>query len=390
MIRHAPRLALVALLLTLAACTTTPPAPPPVTPTPTPTPAPTPTPHPAYRPVAWSALPQVADADLVAGFDAWRGGCPKARSATLKEVCAEARSLAPDATTIRRFVEGQFTPYQLINQDGTEQGMITGYYEPVYPGSLTRTAQANVPVYGQPDDLITVDLAEVYPELKGKRLRGRLEGRRLVPYPDAGAIQRAGLEAPVLAWLTDPVDLQFMQVQGSGRVKLADGSELRLGYADQNGRPYKPVGRWLIEQGQLPASGVSMQAIRAWAKANPQRMPDLLASNPSFVFFRTLPASDDGPIGAQGVPLTAGYSLAIDPRTVPLGSLMFIDTTRPNDRAPLQRVMAAQDTGGAIAGRVRADFFWGKGDAAGELAGRMKQDGRLWLLWPKDAPPPGD
>ncbi|UXY17175.1 MltA domain-containing protein [Chitiniphilus purpureus] len=396
MIRYAPRLTLTALLLSLAACTTAPPGPAPATPTPIPaptptpqpTPTPTPTPTPAYRPVAWSALPQVTDDDLVAGFSTWRSGCAKARSAALKDICAEALGLDPQAITIRRFVEGRFTPYQLVNQDGTEQGLITGYYEPVYPGSLTRTAEANVPVYGQPDDLITVDLAEVYPELKGKRLRGRLEGRRLVPYPDAGSIQRAGLDAPVLAWLTDPVDLQFMQVQGSGRVKLADGSELRLGYADQNGRPYRPVGRWLIEQGLLPASGVSMQAIRAWAQANPQRMPALLASNPSFVFFRTLPPSAEGPIGAQGVPLTAGYSLAIDPRTVPLGSLMLIDTTRPDDRMPLQRMMAAQDTGGAITGRVRADFFWGKGDAAGELAGRMKQDGRLWLLWPNGAPLP--
>ncbi|TJZ72864.1 murein transglycosylase A [Chitiniphilus eburneus] len=379
-------LALSALLLALAACTTTPPGTQPVTPTPGP--APTPTPHPTYRPVAWSALPDVSDGDLVAGFNAWRNGCAKARSTALKDVCAEAKTLAPDAVTIRNFVQGRLAPYQLINQDGSEQGLITGYYEPVYPGSLSRTATANVPVYGQPDDLITVDLAEVYPELKGKRLRGRLEGRKLVPYPDAGTIQRAGLEAPVLAWLTDPVDLQFMQIQGSGRVRLADGSELRLGYADQNGRPYKPVGRWLVTQQLLPASAVSMQSIRTWATQNPQRIPELLASNPSFVFFRALPPSDDGPIGAQGVPLTAGYSLAIDPRTVPLGSLMFIATTRPDDRSKVHRLMAAQDTGGAIAGKVRADFFWGKGDAAGELAGRMKQDGQLWLLWPRDAPPP--
>ncbi|WP_148714931.1 murein transglycosylase A [Chitinolyticbacter meiyuanensis] len=378
----------LASTLLLAACTT-----PPSTPT-TPVTGHTPgTVTPTSQPVAryqltdWSALPQTADTDLVAGFDAWRRHCSKARESAFKPVCADAAKIAPDAAAIRAFLQSRLTPYALRNDDGSDSGLITGYYEPVYPGSRERSAAASVPVYGVPDDLITVELASIYPELKGKRLRGRVEGRKLVPYPDAGTIQREGLATPALAWLTDPVDLQFMQVQGSGRVRLADGSELRLGYADQNGHPYKPVGRWLVEQGVLPASEVSMQSIRQWARANPTRLAELLASNPSFVFFRTLPASNDGPIGAMGVALTAGYSLAIDPKAVPLGSPMLIATTTP-DGAPLQRLAAAQDTGGAIRGQVRADFFYGTGDAAGELAGRMKQPGKLWLLWPKGAPPP--
>ncbi|WP_255987684.1 murein transglycosylase A [Chitinolyticbacter albus] len=369
---------LLATAMWLAACTTTPP---------TPSAPVTPTPVARYQASDWSALPNIAEADLVAGFDTWRLHCGKAREAAFKPVCVDAAKVTPNATAVREFLQSRLTPYALRNDDGSDSGLITGYYEPVYPGSRERSAAASVPVYGVPDDLITVELASLYPELKGKRLRGRIEGRKLVPYADAGAIQASGANAPVLAWLTDAMDLQFMQVQGSGRVRLADGSELRLGYADQNGHPYKPVGRWLVEQSVLPASEVSMQSIRQWARANPARMAELLASNPSFVFFRALPASSEGPIGALGVPLTAGYSLAVDPKTVALGSPMLIATTTP-DGAPLQRLAAAQDTGGAIRGQVRADFFYGTGDAAGELAGRMKQPGKLWLLWPRDAAPP--
>ncbi|WP_432720271.1 MltA domain-containing protein [Jeongeupia wiesaeckerbachi] len=345
-----------------------------------------------YQAVDWSALPVTSDADWLAGFNAWQRGCPRlqkqARWATL---CADAAQLPKNAASVRAFLTSRFTPLTLRNADGSSQGLITGYYEPVYAGSLKRTSQNTVPVYGPPNDMITVQLDSVYPELKGKRLRGRLDGKALKPYADADEIARLArsskLDAPVLAWLPDPMDLQFLQVQGSGRVRLTDGRELRLGYADQNGWPYRAIGKWLIEQGELKAADVSMQSIRAWARANPAKINQLVASNPSYVFFRTLPDSDEGPIGSLGVPLTAGYSLAVDTKHVPAGVPMLIDTTRP-DGAPLTRIAAAQDTGGAIRGQVRADFFWGKGDAAGELAGKMKQPGRLWLLWPKGEPLP--
>jgi membrane-bound lytic murein transglycosylase A len=240
-----------------------------------------------------------------------------------------------------------------------------------------------------PDDLIVVKLDEIYPELKGKRVRGKLKGRTLVPYDDAAAIADKS-NAKVLAWLTDPMDLQFLQIQGSGQIRLADGRQLRLGYADQNGRPYRAVGRWLVAQGELQPADVSMQSIRAWAKSHPSRVKDMLASNPSYVFFERQPDSDAGPKGSLAVPLTAGYSIAVDRRAIPLGSLAWLSTTTP-DGAPLVRPVAAQDTGGAIAGTVRADLFTGTGDSAGELAGRMKQTGQLWLLWPKGValPSPG-
>ncbi|WP_434682209.1 MltA domain-containing protein (plasmid) [Pseudomonas sp. R1-18] len=347
-------------------------------------------PHTTYTQAGWDALPAVSDSDMQAGFAAWRSACVRLKAdAVWGATCAAAASLAPvpSAADIRTFLHGQLQVYSLRADGGSADGLITGYYEPVYPGSLTRTATANVPVYGVPNDLIVVNLDSVYPELKGKRLRGRLEGRVLKPYDDAATISAQGLDAPVIAWLTDPMDLQFLQIQGSGRVRLKDDSQLRLGYADQNGRPYKAIGRWLVEQGELKKEDVTMGTIAAWAKAHPQRVGELLGSNPSYVFFARNPDSNEGPRGSLNVPLTAGYSVAIDRKVIPLGSLLWLSTTRP-DGSSVVRPVAAQDTGGAIAGEVRADLFWGTGDEAGKLAGDMKQKGNIWLLWPKNMPLP--
>ena len=359
------------------------PSPSPVPPSTEPT-SPTATAAPRYVASSWQALPAWSQDELVKGFQAWRNGCARLQKNPIwSPICQDAANVALTTPVIRQFLQTRLTPYQLQNPDQSTTGLITGYYEPIYAGSLMQTHTANQAVYGPPRDMITVALDSVYPELKGKRLRGKVLGNKLVPFADRAEIVKNGVNAPVLAWLNDPMDVQFLQIQGSGRVQLSNGEQLRLGYADQNGRPYKPVGRWLVEQGLLPASEVSMQTIRAWAKANPKRVDELLNSNPSYVFFRTLPASNDGPIGSLGVPLTAAYSIAIDPNTVPLGSMVFIATTRPDNAGGIHRLVAAQDTGGAIRGSVRADFFWGTGDAAGELAGEMKQSGSLWLLWPK-------
>lgn len=342
-----------------------------------------------YQRVDFKTLPGWATDDLRAGFNAWKTGCPRLKKQAIWEpICTEASSITDDTNAIRSFLENRLVPLQLTSDNGNTTGLVTGYYEPVYAGSQTRTATAQYPLYGQPDDLITVALEDVYPELKGKRVRGKLVGKKLVPYPDRAEIVRKGVNAPVLAWLNDPLDVQFMQVQGSGRIKTSDGSELRLGYSDQNGRPYQPVGRWLVQHGELPASEVSMQSIRAWATANPSKINALLDSNPSYVFFHTLPSSNDGPIGSLGIPLTPERSIAVDTSTITLGSLVFLATTRPDSGIPIQKLVAAQDTGGAIKGSIRADYFWGTGQVAGELAGKMKQAGSLWLLWPKDSPLP--
>jgi membrane-bound lytic murein transglycosylase A len=197
-------------------------------------------------------------------------------------------------------------------------------------------------------------------------------------------------------WVADPVEAFFLQVQGSGRVELDDGSVIRVGYDDQNGHPYQSIGRILVERGELPLERASLQGIREWGQRNPAKLPALLDENPSYVFFRevpppapgTLDAAIDGPIGSLGVPLLRGRTVAVDPRSIPLGTPVYLATTYPLSERPLERLVLAQDTGGAIRGAVRADFFWGFGDEAGREAGRMRQQGRLWLLWPRGVPLP--
>ncbi|NWD72210.1 MltA domain-containing protein [Pseudomonas gingeri] len=342
-----------------------------------------PVPVTTYLKADWQALPTVSDADLQAGFSSWRSACARLKAdANWGPTCLAATDVANTPAAIRDFLQRNLEVYGLRSAQNSADGLITGYYEPVYPGSLTQTSKATVPVYGVPDDLIVVQLDSLYPELKGKRLRGRLEGRVVKPYDDAALIATQGVKAPVLAWLTDPMDLQFLQIQGSGRIRLDNGQQLRIGYADQNGYPYRAIGRWLVEQGELKKEDVTMGAISAWAKAHPTRIPQLLGSNPSYVFFARNPDSNEGPRGSLNVPLTAGYSVAVDRKVIPLGSLLWLSTTKP-DGSALIRPVAAQDTGGAIAGEVRADLFWGTGDAAGQLAGDMKQKGNIWMLWPK-------
>ena len=280
-------------------------------------------------------------------------------------------------------MEESFSAWALAAADGAIQGLVTGYYEPMLPGSRTRTDRFRYPVYGVPDDLIAVDLESVNPDLKGMRLRGRLEGNRLVPYWTRAQIEGDTFRAPIVAWVEDPVELFFLQIQGSGQIELSSGARLRLGYGDQNGHPYRSIGRYLVERREMTLDQASMQGIKAWAAANPRKLREALDTNPSYVFFREMPDAQGGPIGTLGAALTAGYSIAVDPRAVPLGAPVFLATTMPLSVQPLERLVAAQDTGGAIRGAVRADFFWGTGNEAGTLAGRMRQQGRMWILWPR-------
>jgi membrane-bound lytic murein transglycosylase A len=355
----------------------------------------TPTPPQAkpLQPARWSDLPGWDSDDLSEAWPAFlqscRGLAGKPRWPAWRAACEEARAVSgKDAQAIRHFFESRFTPYLLTNPDASTQGLITGYYEPLLRGSRTRTDEYAQPVFGVPSDLLTIDLSDALPDLKHMRLRGRLEGNRVLPYYSRAEITGRGFEnlypEKVLLWVDDAVELFFLQIQGSGRVKLPDGSMARLGYADQNGRPYKSIGRLLVERGEMPIEQASMQGIQAWARANPTRLAELLDTNPSYVFFREMPgATDEGPLGALGVPLTPGRSIAVDPRHVPLGAPVFLSTTQPLSKLPLTRLMLAQDTGGAIRGVARADFFWGFGADAGAQAGRMKQQGTMWVLLPE-------
>lgn len=381
--RHIALFASLALLL--AACTSQPPVPQEKPEKPA-VPA-------RYIPAEWSALPGWPGDKLSASWEAWGQSCQRLQNRPdWKTLCAQARELGvtPDDAAIRAFFENGFTPWQIENTESGNTGLVTGYYEALLKGSR-EAKPGSVPLYGVPDDMLTIELGSVYPDLKSMRLRGRVEGRKVLPYWSRADIDAGRANIPtgkVLAWADNAVEAFFMEVQGSGRVQLEDGSMIRLGYADQNGQPYKSIGRWLVDQGELTLDQASMQSIKAWAEANPARLPELLAANPSYVFFRVLPDATGGPIGALNVPLTAEASIAVDPKFIPLGSPVFLSTTMPSSSEVLSRLVQAQDTGGAIRGPVRADFYWGFGHEAGARAGMMKQKGQLWLLRPKGMLPP--
>jgi membrane-bound lytic murein transglycosylase A len=343
------------------------------------------------EPAAWRDLPDWGRESMRASLEAFTRSCAVLeKQDPWKAVCSGAQTLAGAAERdIASFFELNFDPYRVVNADGTDTGLVTGYYEPLLHGSRTRTARYRFPLYAPPPDLLTIDLASVYPELRNRRLRGRLEGNRVVPYFARADIDRddAPIRGSELVWVDDAVDAFFLEIQGSGQVELENGERIRVGYADQNGHPFKSLGRALIDRGEITRERASMQGIKDWVRRNPARAQEMLNTNPSYVFFRELPRELPGPLGAQGVPLMPERSIAVDARVVPLGAPVYLATTWPNASDPLDRLTVAQDTGGAIAGGVRADFFWGFGDEAGSLAGRMRQQGRMWVLWPKGSVP---
>jgi membrane-bound lytic murein transglycosylase A len=397
------RCAALTAFATLTACETLLPGKPPAAPAPAPTPAsavpapgpiveipPATPPASPLRATTWDAIPGWRDDNPQLAWSAFITSCDALKNQPAwQSVCAVAAALhEPSRDTLQRFFENSFTPYQVVNPDGGDSGLVTGYYEPLLHGSRNRSARYRYPIYGVPDDLLVVDLGELYPELRNMRLRGRLEGRRVVPYFNRAQIEdgAAPIAGKEIVWVEDAVELFFLQIQGSGRVRLGGGETIRLGYADQNGYPYRSIGRLLVDRGDLPLERASMQGIKAWAKQNPDKLQDLLNYNASYVFFRELPPDLPGPLGALGVPLTARRSIAVDARFIPLGAPVFLATTMPNSRQPLNRLLLAQDTGGAIRGAVRADFFWGFGDEAAALAGRMRQSGKMWVLLPHGYP----
>lgn len=348
-----------------------------------------------YERASWTQLPGWSTDEVQEAWPAFLASCQVLRSRPAWEgPCAAAQGVAADSAAVHEYFERTFAPYKLLkvpNRERVDTGLITGYYEPLLVGSRTPTAQFNVPLYSPPPDLLTVDLASVYPQLKGLRLRGRLEGNRVVPYYSRAELgSAAALKGREIVWVEDALDAFLLEVQGSGRVQLSDGTVIRLQYADQNGQPYRAIGRYLVEHGELTVAEASVPGIRAWLARNPQRLTELLDANPSVVFFKEVEVTDpsQGPQGSQGVALTAGRSIAVDPAYVPLGTPVFLATTWPTSELPLQRLVIAQDTGGAISGAPRADLFWGTGSSAGELAGKTRQTGSLWLLWPRDVPLP--
>lgn len=313
------------------------------------------------------------------------------KRADWKESCLIARRVnAADDKAIRLFFETFFVPNQVLDAEGAERGLVTGYYEPLLHGARKRGGPYQTPLYRVPDDLVSVDLVSIYPELKGMRLRGRMVDKKIVPYWKRADIARAS-ETPgrELLWVDDPVEAFFLQVQGSGRVQLSEPNKtVRIAYADQNGHPYKSIGRYLVDKGELTQEQASAQGIKAWIAGHPTRRDELLNANPSYVFFKeeALPDPTVGPKGALGVALTPRRSVAVDSKFLPLGAPIFLSTTQANSDIPMQRLVMAQDTGAAIRGPTRIDYFFGFGSDASENAGRMKQPGKIWVLLPKQVP----
>ncbi len=357
-----------------------------------------------YVPARFAELSGWAEDDLDGALPALRRSCqlvvqrapdsPVGRQARFgtaadwQPACAALLALGDpaSATGLRALLEARFTPVLVLGSRGAE-GLFTGYYEPLLRGSRTRHGPFQTPVHGRPEDLVMVDLGAFRNGLAGQRIAGRVIEGRLRPYEDRAAILASPAEdvAPVLAWVDDPIAAFFLQIQGSGRIDLVDaaGSDagtLRLGYAAQNGHPYVAIGRELVAMGAMTLEEVSLQSIRAWLLAHPARADSVMNANPSYVFFREI--EGEGPIGAQGVALTPLRSLAVDPRFVAYGIPLWLDAENPLG-GRLNRLMVAQDTGGAIRGAVRGDVFWGAGPVAEDAAGRMRARGSYWLLVPK-------
>jgi membrane-bound lytic murein transglycosylase A len=352
----------------------------------------------AAEPVRFADIPGWAADDHAAALVAFRAGCRAAvarkrtktavlvDAAAFRRVCATATALpaGTDAATARRFFESGFRPVRI-----TSDGFLTGYFEPEVAGALAPGGPYRTPLYRRPPDL--VDLKTGTGALSGFSHARRDASGRLSTFDDraaieAGALSGRGLE---LVWLADPVDAFFVHVQGSARVRLPDGRVLRVGYDGKNGHPYTAIGRILIDRGEIAREDMTADRLAAWLKAHPREAGALMAENRSFVFFRPLDRpANEGPVGALGVPLVAGRSLAVDPSVQPYGVPVFVAADLPigpgGALAPFRRLMAAHDTGSAIKGAGRGDIFVGAGDAAGTVAGRLRHPAEVFVLVPRD------
>jgi len=276
----------------------------------------------------------------------------------------------------KEFIESNFTPYMIQSSDKDKESILTGYYEAELRGSLTQSEIYRYPIYTIPKDLITVELSSIYPDLKNYRLRGRLEGNRLVPYYSREELNRRDINAEIICYCDSKIDKFFLEVQGSGRVTLDTGETLFIGFANQNGHKYKSIGKYLVQSGEISKEDISLQSIREWFKSNPSRVDEVLNHNPSVVFFQK---RDRAASGSLGLVLSPLRSLAVDSRYIPLGSMEYVSSENS-----YKRMVFAQDTGGAIKGSVRADIFLGFGSGAGAVAGELKAPLNLWILLPNN------
>ncbi len=306
------------------------------------------------------------------------------------EICRAVDAIAtlgqPDNAEAKNFFERWFVPHPLYAEGGERNGLVSGYYEPLLFGSRVADARFRYPIYQVPESLLTINLGSLYPTLTNKRIRGRKVGNTIVPFYSREEIEsnRDLLSGHELLWLDDRDAVFFLHIQGSGRVRLADGEMIGVGYSNQNGHPYQSIGRILLKQGELEREAISLFSIRQWLHDNPQKAVNLLNENPSYVFFTLRENPENGPIGSLNTPLTPERSIAIDPTLVKLGTPVWLATNYPGEPdRDYARLVFAQDTGGAIKGTLRTDLFWGHGKYAERAAGIMKEPGRLIVLLPK-------
>lgn len=373
----------------------------------------------SYRAVPFGALPQWTVQPFSGSLSAFQNSCIKlAAQADWRNVCLAAAQTPRNDAAAKSFFERYFTPWE-VSHNNQLGGTVTGYYEPVLHGDVRPTGRARYPIYGIPQDFVSVplpaslrnskasvrispsgrnsgvissngaytaNLAEFPIRADAKALKGRFVGNRFVPYFTRAQINAGALNdgrAPILGYADNAVELFFLHVQGSGRLRTPNGQYIRLGFADKNEYKYTSIGRYMADRGYLPLNQTSMQGIKAWLAANPNRLAEVLGQNPSYIFFRHLDgAPEQGPIGAFGVPLSGGFSGAVDRQHITLGAPLFLATVHPDTQHGLNRLIMAQDTGSAIKGPVRVDYFWGYGDAAGQTAGKQKYTGYVWQLLP--------
>jgi len=300
----------------------------------------------------------------------------------------------PSANELRKYIDENYYVYKSTGSNGSGEVLFTGYYEPFLEGSLLKSDIYKYPVYGTPSDLISIDLSLFSAKYAGEKITGRYTGQTVVPYYERKEIETGLIlenKAPVIVWVKNPIDLFFLQIQGSGKIVLENGKTINVHYHNSNGRPYKSIGSLLIEKGIIPRSEMSMQRIRAYLNSIPEDVQDILNYNPSYVFFKT---EEDGPIGYIGVKLTPRRSVALDRRIFPLAGLVYLETVKPQVSGNGEIIewiknngfVLNHDTGGAIRGPGRADIFWGNGKYAEIAAGNMQHKGSLYFLILKPDP----
>lgn len=338
--------------------------------------------------LCWNQLPNWNNDSVLQALPALQNQCPRlGKKDEWAAFCSELSEQPPyDEESMRSALKRYLLPHRIYGKSGNSSGLFTGYYEPTLFGSYQPTARFNYPLYQRPSTMLQLELGSRFPELKDQRVRGLLQGNKVIPFYDRAAIdgQNKPLAGNEILWVDSADAAFFLHIQGSGRIQLPDGSIVGVGYADQNGQPYVAIGKILIERGELTPEEVSLQTINHWLRSHPKEADELKNQNPSYVFFTLRHDTESGPRGSLNVPLTQERSAAVDRKVIPLGTPLWISTTLP-DKTPYQRLVVAQDTGGAIRGPVRADIFFGRGSRAEKMAGEMKQKGEIYALIPKES-----